>query len=224
LKYILQFEKKGLMAYISHLDLQRVFLRVLRMTDHRPAYSHGFNPHPKLSIALPLSLGFTSDCEYLEVQSEKPWLTKDKDGDFVPVLKILNARLPKGIAFTAIYEKNAEQTKTLSALCIAAEYEMTVPNVTIREADLVQYLSREEILAEKRIKKTGKMELRNIRPLVYAFAVESLPDGSGVFRCKLAAGAQTISPLILLSAFFAESGMPLDVSEVSVKRTKIIFP
>lgn len=68
MKYLVKFAKFGRMAYISHLDLQRLLLRALRMSGLKPAYSKGFSPHPKLSIALPLSLGFTSTCEYFEFE------------------------------------------------------------------------------------------------------------------------------------------------------------
>jgi uncharacterized protein (DUF2344 family) len=69
MKYIIEFSKTGRMAYISHLDLARAFLRALRMTGLRPAYSQGFNPHPKMSIALPLSLGQSSVCELIEIET-----------------------------------------------------------------------------------------------------------------------------------------------------------
>jgi radical SAM-linked protein len=34
-------------------------------------YSKGFNPHPKLIFALPLSVGAQSECEYLDVRIER---------------------------------------------------------------------------------------------------------------------------------------------------------
>ncbi|MDR3225186.1 MAG: TIGR03936 family radical SAM-associated protein [Clostridiales Family XIII bacterium] len=71
MKLVIKFMKLGRMAYISHLDLQRAMLRGLRSVGLTPLYSQGFNPHPKLSLALPLSLGFESLCEYLEVEIEE---------------------------------------------------------------------------------------------------------------------------------------------------------
>ncbi|MDR0518748.1 MAG: TIGR03936 family radical SAM-associated protein [Clostridiales Family XIII bacterium] len=68
MKLVVRFMKLGRMAFISHLDLQRALLRGLRSAGLAPAYSQGFNPHPKMSLALPLALGFESLCEWLEVE------------------------------------------------------------------------------------------------------------------------------------------------------------
>ena len=51
------FEKCGESAYISLLDLQRVFHRVLKRSGLPVWYTMGFNPHIYLSFSCPLSLG-----------------------------------------------------------------------------------------------------------------------------------------------------------------------
>ncbi len=50
------FTKLGALQYISHLDLQRAISRMLLRSGLPVGYSEGFNPHPKLNIALPLSI------------------------------------------------------------------------------------------------------------------------------------------------------------------------
>lgn len=44
------FEKRGESAYISLLDLQRVFHRLLKISDLPVWYTQGFNPHIYLSF------------------------------------------------------------------------------------------------------------------------------------------------------------------------------
>ena len=58
-KYIVEFSKTGAMCYISHLDMMRLFNRLFKRADIRLAYSKGFNPHPKMGFAQPLSLGYS---------------------------------------------------------------------------------------------------------------------------------------------------------------------
>ena len=53
----IRFEKTGEAAYISLLDLQRVFHRILKRSGLPVYYTQGFNPHIYLSFACPLSLG-----------------------------------------------------------------------------------------------------------------------------------------------------------------------
>ncbi len=50
------FTKLGRLKYISHLDLQRAIHRMLVRSELPIVYSEGFNPHPRLNIALPLSI------------------------------------------------------------------------------------------------------------------------------------------------------------------------
>ena len=54
-KYRLLFSKTGRAVYISHLDLMRTLTRAFLRAECRLKYSEGFNPHPQISIALPLS-------------------------------------------------------------------------------------------------------------------------------------------------------------------------
>ena len=51
------FSKSGLMKYISHLDLLRLFQRAARRANLPVAVSEGFNPHLKIKIARALKLG-----------------------------------------------------------------------------------------------------------------------------------------------------------------------
>ena len=66
----IRFEKTGEAAYISLLDLQRVFHRILKRSGLPVYYTQGFNPHIYLSFACPLSLGQESLCECCEVKTE----------------------------------------------------------------------------------------------------------------------------------------------------------
>ena len=50
------FTKTGTLRYISHLDLQRAIARLLVRSGLPIVYTEGFNPHPRLNIALPLSV------------------------------------------------------------------------------------------------------------------------------------------------------------------------
>ena len=43
--------------FISHLDIMRLWQRAFNRAGIALAYSEGFNPHPRLSLAAPLALG-----------------------------------------------------------------------------------------------------------------------------------------------------------------------
>ena len=83
-----RFSKRGRAAYLSHLDVMRTFQRAFIRSGIRVRHSEGFNPHPKMSIALPLQLGYESDCELLDASV----LEGPED-----MVVALNAALPEGI-------------------------------------------------------------------------------------------------------------------------------
>ena len=70
LKCRMQYEKRGPAQYISHLDLMRCFRRAFMRADVMLVFSQGFNPHPYISVPLPLPTGFASRCELLDFDTE----------------------------------------------------------------------------------------------------------------------------------------------------------
>ncbi len=67
----LLFSKTGRAKYISHLDLMRTFQRAFARAGISIKHTEGFNPHPFVSIALPLSVGYSSQCEILEFEPDR---------------------------------------------------------------------------------------------------------------------------------------------------------
>lgn len=64
----LKFIKVGTLQYISHLDLQRTFTRIINRACLPVWYTKGFNPHIKMVFSTPLSVGSESVCEYLDIR------------------------------------------------------------------------------------------------------------------------------------------------------------
>ena len=54
-KLRLRFSKTGRAVYISHLDLMQTMQRAFSRAGFALKYTEGYNPHPLISIALPLS-------------------------------------------------------------------------------------------------------------------------------------------------------------------------
>ena len=67
----LKFCKVGTLQYISHLDLQRTFNRIINRACLPVWYTKGFNPHIKLVFSTPFSVGAQSVCEYLDIRIDR---------------------------------------------------------------------------------------------------------------------------------------------------------
>ena len=66
-KIRLLYSKTGKAKYISHLDLMATMRRALLRAGIELKYSEGFNPHPYMSVALPLPVGCSSICELIDI-------------------------------------------------------------------------------------------------------------------------------------------------------------
>jgi len=93
----LRFSRGEEIKYISHLDLMRSWERVLRRSGVALAYSQGFSPHSRISLAAPLPLGITSEAELMDV-----FLTKRVSSHFF--LKAVSLQLPGGIEVLEVQE------------------------------------------------------------------------------------------------------------------------
>ena len=91
------FRKVGDLQYISHLDLQRTFARVLVRAGIPMWYTQGFNPHAKVIFGLPLSVGSESECEFIDLRI-------DRDIPPAKVKEQLNRELTEEMQVLEAYE------------------------------------------------------------------------------------------------------------------------
>lgn len=93
----IDFSKRNESKYISHLDLQRAFMRLLRRTDIPIWLTQGFNPHPYLNFCSPLSVGMESEHELLDLKIAEQM-------DFETIKDQLNQNMPRGLCVNDVYE------------------------------------------------------------------------------------------------------------------------
>ena len=112
------FGKVGDMALVGHLDLLRLFDRVVRRADLPISFTGGFHPNPRISVANALPLGVTSIGEIADFE-----LTESIELEMFR--EKLAATLPENIP---IYRVEPIDLKAPSAnqLLEAAEYMITV--------------------------------------------------------------------------------------------------
>ncbi|MDF2653531.1 MAG: hypothetical protein K0R19_5 [Bacillota bacterium] len=218
-RYVVKFYKEGVLRYISHLDLLRLFKRSFKREEIRLQYSQGFNPHPKMSFAQPLSLGYSSSGEYLEFETTQPYPVEE-------IKEKMNLILPEGIGILSCSEL-PDSGKTLAAMTDAADYEISIPCAEERGVDINQlveaYLTQIEIIVLKHQRKSGKDVELDIKPMIHD--LKGFVDRNSIMlKCKISAGSTAnLSPELLLSSFCSHSLIPYERTEVTIKRTEIYF-
>ncbi len=89
----IRFSRGEEIKFISHLDIMRLWERAFNRARVQLAYSEGYSPHPKISLAVPLAVGVTSEAELMDVFVTKPvsphWFTAAVSQQLPPGMEIL---------------------------------------------------------------------------------------------------------------------------------------
>lgn len=207
-KHRLLFAKTGRACYISHLDLMRTFPRAFLRAGLDVKQTEGFNQHSFVSIALPLSLGYSSRCELLEFELLSP----------VPLAEVpdrMNAVLPEGIEVLDCYEAQNpfKQISWLEWECRMA-FDSGVPAGAAQE--FLALYDADTLVIQKPSKKAkrGYTEL-DLIPLIHSLELRQEGDGL-VLRAVLAAQNPGLNPELLIST--AKENCPLfrpDFTEIT---------
>lgn len=218
-QYVIKFSKEGYIRYTSHLDMLRLFKRAFKKSGIRLAYSQGFNPHPKLGFAQPLSLGYSSVSEYLEFETKESY-----DAD--KIRQAIEQQMPDGIRIFSCEPLEAGK-KSMAARSYAAEYIIGIPLDTPLDRDLkdvcAEFLEQKEIIVPKRQKKTKQMKDVNIRDQIQSLNFVSV-ECNLLVTAKLDSGsASNLSPELLISALCRFLNIPVKREEIDVMRTKLYF-
>ena len=197
----LRFAKGGKMKYIGHLDLQKIFQSAIRRAKLPIAYSMGFNPHQRLSFALPLPVGMDSVCEYMELLLDKP-----------AEVMVLDNELPEGLRLLSSY-KIPETAPRPAAAVTAADYRLIFPGVLESKVYLQKMIDSPEIIMLKKTK-SGEKEA-NIRQDILDLKFDPI----GAIMMKLSAGsARNLNPMLVAQKIFDNMGICPSLNEIAVVR------
>ena len=192
----LAFSKVDTAKFISHLDLMRTFQRAFLRAGIPIRHTEGFNPHAYVSIPLPLSVGFSSQCEIMEFG-----LSEGVEKASVPWR--LTRALPEGITVTRCYDA----VRPFKELCyvnyiVTLEYDAGAP--VGAENAIRSLLGRESLVVTKKSKKAknGQTQL-DLIPLIQRVDYEGRRDAV-VLDMVLRAKDPGLNPALLLSAIQAE--------------------
>lgn len=150
-KLRLRFEKSGRAIYISHLDMMRTMQRVFLRAGVPLKYSEGFNPHPQLSIVLPLSVGMSSVCELMDFR------LKD-DCDLAELPAILNSAMPEGVTAFEAYE-STRKTKELKWLNVEGRLEYDNISAESAKTAIAEFFAGEIVITKKTKRGFGDFNL-----------------------------------------------------------------
>lgn len=192
----LKFRKVGKLQYISHLDLQRTFMRVIVRACIPAWYTKGFNPHAKLVFSTPLSVGTESEYEFLDIRIDKKMSPEE-------IMKRLNAELTDELCITDAYIPDSDFSEIAYA---TYDIRICSEGATKETASRLKEIVSNSPLTVLKKTKAGEKEI-DIVPLIKSCDV-GFCDGVIIMNATLSAAVgEFLNPELLITAIKRECGL-----------------
>jgi radical SAM-linked protein len=207
----LKFGRGNKLKFLSHLDLMRLWERALRRAGMPPAYSEGFSPHPKISLAAPLPVGVTSQAEVMDIFLGR----RVTPGFFIQKVA---PQLPEGMTILDISPVSI-QAPSLQSRVRQAEYVVEVRtgrSVAQMEAGIASIMGMEQ-LAWHHARDTGE-KYYDLRTLIDDLWLVCDTQTGCKIGMRLRCG-----PLGSGRPEQVVKALGIDEVPVSIERTKLIF-
>ena len=211
MKLRMQITKDRDIRFISHLEYVRTIERAIRRAKLPAAYSEGFNPHLKFSLASALGVGVVSYTEFVEIELAEPM-------EVELAAKALDKALPRGIRVLAA-DAVANNTAALMAEAAGASYVVTLPFAEDISEAVASYNEAEELLFKKVApKRKEKFKEIDVKFYIPKIAVEQ-KDGktSFAFECKITPTG-SMKAVDLLNALNEAYALKLPVEMADIER------
>ena len=161
IKLRLKYKKHGPIRFLGHLDVMRYVQKAIRRAEIDIKYSEGYSPHQILSFAQPLSVGSTTDGDYMD-------MTLNSMISVENVVASLQDNMNEGldVICAKVLPEKCENAMTSVAAC---EYMISFRNGKEPSFDLKdtfeRFMALDTIPAMKKTK-NGEKEI-DIRPLIF---------------------------------------------------------
>lgn len=200
------FSKTGPLVFISHLDLSHTFVRAFNRAGIKMRYSEGFNPHPKLVFALPLSVGMAGTNELCDVG-----LKEDMDID--TFREKLTKVLPEHLEILDVSPVGAKFKNVVSA-----DYTYTFDGTEETKEKINKHLSNEKITVVKRTK-SGEKET-DIKPQIFSAKAETCDRKIALYMNLESAPDHYLNPEYVIKSL-EDAGILAENTPTQSVRTRI---
>jgi radical SAM-linked protein len=211
MKLRFQITKDKEIRFISHLEYVRTIGRAIRRAKLPAAYSQGFNPHMKYSLASALGVGVVSYAEFVELELTEPVHPLE-------AAEALKKSLPRGIRVLAVdaVENNAP---ALMSVAGGAEYRVTVP-WTGNIAPAVEAFNRAEAVYFEKQAPKAKEKVKRIDVKFYIPGIDAVQTDNATqlhFHSRITHNG-SMKAVDLLNTLNEQYGLQMPVEKADIER------
>lgn len=210
----MQITKEKDIRFISHLEYVRTIERAIRRAKIPAAYSEGFNPHMKFSLASALGVGVVSYTEFVEIELAEPM-------EVEAAAAALSKALPRGIKVLAADAVDTHHA-ALMAEAGGASYRVTVPYDGDAAAAVEAFNAADCLLFKKAApKRKEKFKEIDVKFYISQLAVQS-KEGQAVFTfdCRITPEG-SMKAVDLLNALNEHYALGLPVEKADIERLSL---
>jgi len=189
---VIRFRVEGDLRYLSHAETMRMFQRALVRAGAKVAYSQGYNPHLRMSLVLPRSVGVESDDEMLCL-----WL---EEGQTAFDVERLKGEMPEGIEIVSAAISQATKVPEPSSARYVIKIRRTEESVKARIEEL---MTSERLVVERKTGEDSGTKTVDVRPFLESISEEA---GDIAVDCKISpAGTIRVGEILGLLQLTAEN-------------------
>ena len=206
------FGLSGPLVYASVLDLGRLWERLLRRADMPLAYTQGYSPHPRFQFASPLPVGYSSECEVIDI-----WL--DRRVDLRDLAHGIVGQAPVGLTIREVTEVPlpAPYPQTMLRAAVYRVRLESAASAAKVEAAIERLLAQPSI-ERQRVRKKGQLHSYDLRPLLRGVRHEGVEGNRHTLRMDVQCGPQGSGrPEEIVEA------MGVDASHLTIHRTRLVW-
>lgn len=212
IRYRIRFSKLGVIKYISHLDMTRVFMRALVRAEIPLKFSEGFTPHAKIAFGLPLSVGTEGLAEVCDLTLADGFCISPEE-----LMSRLSKQLPDGITLLSC----GEQTEKLNDIA-ASEYLIEFPYLPDSNIGRIEEVLSGRLSVMMKKKKGEEVET-DITDKVFGKKVRS-KDGHVILEVTLPSGNNgSLNPKYVIEAIRNSEGFDDCDFEVAITRKTLLL-
>ncbi|UCC29037.1 MAG: DUF2344 domain-containing protein [Phycisphaerales bacterium] len=192
-RWVFTYSVDGDLRFLSHRDTLRMFHRALARAALPVRYTEGFNPHPRVSIPLPLPVGMASNAESIVVEFEQPVVGEAVVGE-------LDRQLPADIKMTGA--RHLKPGERLQPALARFRLDLGERSTTDVESRIRQILEAASLKVERASRKDGQVRAIDVRP----YLADMHADGNSVEFGLRVSGGRTAKPAEIAQVLGFEPG------------------